>query len=141
MAKCIIVAHRGAFVRKAILRGLKELGYTGVEMEPSRCEMQHRPGREVPYLWEEEAVKLYRQYNAVALVVDPLCGLEGTPELLKLCPDIVVIGYGKELNPKYSPAAGEWEKRVLDAGVKATAIFDPCDPAPLLKEALDKALR
>lgn len=143
MAKCIIVAHRAAYMRRIIQNTLQKLGYEEIILDPVKCKKQERPGRPVPYLWEEPAVGLYRQHNAAALVVDPLFGAEGTRELLELCPDMVVIGCGTELNPKNNSEkeAAQWKKLLLDAGVKTTAILDLRDPAPLLKAALDEALQ
>lgn len=140
MAKCIIVAHRAAYMRMVLRKALETLGYEGIVMDPIKCEQRKIPGRVVPYLWEKPAAELYRQHQAAALVVDPVFGPEGTPELLKLCPGMVVIGCGIELNEENDKHAAQWEKLLLDAGVKATAILVPHDPAPLLKEALDKAL-
>lgn len=127
-------------MRRLLLNTLKELGYEGVGLDPTRCEQREIPGRAVPCLWEQEAVALCRQHHAAAVVVDPVFGMEGIPELQKLCPGMPVIACGVELNPALHSHAARIKRTLLDAGAPAMVALNPSDPAPALKEALDKAL-
>ena len=146
MAKCVIVAHHAPFMRRLLMSALKELGYEPVEQHPPEpdAQWQHdHPGMAMPMRWED-TVRLYRQHQAAAVIVDPIDGPALAQKLLRYHPDMVAIGCGQELDPasqktgSLSPAARQ--KALLDAGVKATAVLKLTRPAPLLKEALDKAL-
>lgn len=144
MSKRIMIVHHAPFMRNYIEAALKKLGYE-VAGKLALGEAV-RTGDQLSFTMNEEILPAYQKQKPDAVLMDSTMGGDQvTAKLLKADKKALVIGCSAELNETGDPNGFRAEqKKMLDAGAKATVGIHMTDPARFtedMKIVLDQALK